>query len=36
VTPAAATGNRFFFFTNGVFDYPVVREYRMVRSGMEP
>ena len=36
MTPAAATGNRFFFFTNGFFDYPVVREYRMVRSGMEP
>ena len=29
MTPAAATGNRFFFFTNSHFDYPVVREYRI-------
>jgi hypothetical protein len=30
MTPAAATGDRFFFFTNSFFGYPVVREYRIV------
>jgi hypothetical protein len=33
MTPGAATGNRFFFFTNGFFDYPVIREYRIVARG---
>lgn len=30
MTPAAATGDRFFFYTNGFFGYPVIREYRIV------
>ncbi len=29
---AAATGDRFFSFTNSFFDYPVVREYRLVQT----
>jgi hypothetical protein len=29
MTPAAAQGDRFFFFTNSFFGYPVVREYRI-------
>lgn len=32
MTPGAATGNRFFLYTNGYFDYPVVREYRVVTA----
>jgi len=32
MTPGAATGERFFFFTNSFFDYPVVHEYRIVRT----
>lgn len=32
MTPAAATGDRFFFFTNSFFGYPVVREYRIVEA----
>jgi len=30
MTPMAATGNRYFFVTNGFFGHPVVREYRLV------
>jgi len=34
MSPMAATGNRYFFVTNGFFGHPVVREYRLV-SGPE-
>ena len=30
MTPGAATEDRFFFFTNSFFGYPVIREYRIV------
>jgi len=30
LTPGAAYGNRYFFFTNSFLGYPVVREYRLV------
>jgi hypothetical protein len=33
LTPGAASGDRFFFYTNSHFDYPVVREYRLVTNG---
>jgi len=36
MTPGAAVGDRFFFFTNTFFDYPVVREYRVIRNGARP
>lgn len=29
LSPAAAQGNRFYFFTNSYADFPVVREYRL-------
>jgi hypothetical protein len=32
MTPGAGAGDRFYFFTNGFHDYPVVREYRLVPS----
>lgn len=33
MTPGTAFEDRFFFFANGFFDYPVVREYRLVVGG---
>jgi hypothetical protein len=35
MTPGAAIGDRFFFYTNSFFDYPVIREYRITRTGEE-
>lgn len=35
MTPGAATGSRFFFYTNSFLDYPVVQEYRIVRAQRE-
>jgi len=29
MTPGAAAGDRFFFFSNGFFGYPMIREYRL-------
>jgi len=36
MTPGAAIGDRFFFYTNTFFDYPVIREYRIVQIGNGP
>jgi hypothetical protein len=36
MTPGTARGNRFFFFSNALFGYPVVREYRLVRGRADP
>ncbi len=33
MTPGAAIGDRFFFFTNSFFGHPVIREYRLVQTG---
>ena len=32
MTPGAATGDRYFFFTNSFFGYPLIREYRIIRT----
>ena len=33
MTPAAAIGDRFFFFSNSLLGYPKIREYRVIASG---
>jgi hypothetical protein len=36
MTPGAALGDRFFFFSNSFLGYPVVREYRAIATGSDP
>ena len=36
MTPGAALGDRFFFFSNSFLGYPVVREYRTIATGSDP